>query len=641
VYRCSEIEGNQKLAQRLKLPEEMKHPKDKVKTLAETRGQGGGLVVYPSYGKTHESGQPYVLAAGGIDCIATITPEERVEMLVLVRSLDAMPKREPSNQRKQAKVSDSGGWITRPGDDFAARTAWPDLIEPHGWDHVFTTANGNQHWRRPGKDVGTSATISDSGDGPLYVFTSSTDFEPNTAYSKFSAYVTLNHSGDADVAVKELIAQGYGVPLEEQKQSHVSGVTEREWPTLDPSALYGLAGEVVATIRPHTEADDVALLASFLPAFGAAVNAGPHAIADGADHPARLSVVLVGRTSRGRKGSAWANVRRVMAEADPAFTSERILGGLASGEGLIAAVSDGTTDKDGNLVGAVVDKRLLVYEPEWARVLKVCARESSTLSAVLRDTFDRGDLRVMTRRDPLRATEAHVCLVGHITMEELRRNLAETEGANGFGNRQLFVLVQRSKRLPAGGNLDDALVHRVAMKVRDCLEEARKVGILRRSPEAEQLWTELYNAIDDDVDGMVGALTARAEAQILRLSVAYALTDGSRTIEVSHLRAAHALWRYCEASVVYVFGDAIGDEVADRLLEAIRRAGPGGLTHSEQSNVFGRHLAARRLQLAREALERRGLIMAGERETDGRTAAVSVARAQAKEANDAKEGPSL
>lgn len=55
------------------------------------------------------------------------------------------------------------------------------------------------------------------------------------------------------------------------------------------------------------------MLVSFLVAFGAAVNSGPHAIADGAEHPARLFVVLVGRTSRGRKGTAWANVRLWMA----------------------------------------------------------------------------------------------------------------------------------------------------------------------------------------------------------------------------------------------------------------------------------------------------------------------------------------
>lgn len=381
------------------------------------------------------------------------------------------------------------------------------------------------------------------------------------------------------------------------------------WPALDPAALHGLAGEVVATLDPHTEADPAAVLVSFLVTFGAAVNAGPRAIADGADHPARLFAVLVGATSRGRKGTAWANVRRLFAQADPGFTSERILGGLASGEGLIAAVGDGTRDKDDNVAGEVADKRLLVYEPEFSRVLKVCGRDSSTLSAILRDAWDRGDLRVMTRKDPLRATAAHVALLAHVTVEELRRSLLESDAANGYGNRHLFIASRRSKRLPAGGNLDDQEVHELGLKVRSALECARRVGIMRRSPDAEALWESIYMAIDDELDGMVGALTARAEAQMLRLSVAYALTDGSPVIELEHLLAAQAVWSYSEATIAHVYGDTVGDEVADRLLAALREAGDEGLDRQAQRDVFARNVPAARLAQAREVLERKGLVV--------------------------------
>ncbi|MBA3304725.1 MAG: hypothetical protein H0U25_02200 [Thermoleophilaceae bacterium] len=177
----------------------------------------------------------------------------------------------------------------------------------------------------------------------------------------------------------------------------------------------------------------------------------------------------MGATSRGRKGTAWANVRRILAAADPEFTSERILGGLASGEGLIQAVGDGALDKDGNRFGEVTDKRLLIYEPEFARVLKVCGRDSSTLSAILRDSWDRGDLRVMTRKDPLRASGAHVSLLAHVTLDELRRSLTETDAGNGYGNRHLFIASRRSKRLPAGGNLDESEVHAMGRTVRAAL----------------------------------------------------------------------------------------------------------------------------------------------------------------------------
>lgn len=410
--------------------------------------------------------------------------------------------------------------------------------------------------------------------------------------------------------------------------SHSEKAHEASWPVLHDDALYGLAGEVVTTLDPHTEADRAAVLASFVVAFGAAVNSGPHAIADAAEHPARLFAVLVGATSRGRKGTAWANVRRLMVEADPGFTSDRILGGLASGEGLIAAVGDGVPDKDGNLEGGVTDKRLLVFEPEFSRVLKVCGRDSSTLSAILRDVWDRGDLRVMTRNNPLKATGAHVSLLAHVTVEELRRSLAEVEAANGYGNRHLFIASRRSKRLPAGGNLDQSVLYALGREVGAALEHARRVGILRRSPEAEALWEDIYNSIDDEVDGMVGALTARAEAQMLRLSVAYALMEGSRVIDVPHLRAARAVWAYSEGTVAYVYGDAMGDDVADRMLTELRRAGAQGIDGAGMSAVFGRHVTAKRLDLARQRLVARGLAHVITEQTGGRPRVLTYANAK-------------
>jgi hypothetical protein len=115
----------------------------------------------------------------------------------------------------------------------------------------------------------------------------------------------------------------------------------------------------------------------------------------------------------------------------------------------------------------------------------------------------------------LRATGAHICLLGHAVPDEVRRHLTETDAASGYGNRHLFAAARSSKRLPAGGGLDDQAVHDLGQKVRAALETARKVGIVRRTQAAEELWADIYLGIDDNVDGMVGALTARAEAQLL------------------------------------------------------------------------------------------------------------------------------
>jgi hypothetical protein len=225
---------------------------------------------------------------------------------------------------------------------------------------------------------------------------------------------------------------------------------EQAWPSLDPAALHGLAGRLVATLGPHTEADDVALLLSFLAAFGNAVGPGPRALVGATEHPARLNVLLVGQTARARKGTAQAEIGKVLAQADPGWFGERVMGGLASGEGLIAAVRDPAGEQDAD---APADKRLLCVEAEFARVLGVAAREGNTLSAVLRQAWDDGRLRTMTRKDPLRASGSHISIVGHITAEELLRRLGDTEIANGFANRFLLALVRRSRSCPRVASL--------------------------------------------------------------------------------------------------------------------------------------------------------------------------------------------
>jgi hypothetical protein len=109
----------------------------------------------------------------------------------------------------------------------------------------------------------------------------------------------------------------------------------------------------------------------------------------------------------------------------------------------------------------------------------------------------------------------------------------------------------------------------------------------------------------------------------LRLSVAYALLDGSEVIQLDHLQAALAVWRYCEQSAAHVFGDALGDEVADRLLEAVRAAGEEGLDGTEQRDLFSRHAGGKRLEMARALLESKGLIVTETEETRGRPRLVS------------------
>ena len=388
--------------------------------------------------------------------------------------------------------------------------------------------------------------------------------------------------------------------------------------TLSDVAFYGLPGEIVRRIEPHTEADPVALLIQILVGFGNVIGRSAHAIADGSRHALNLFAVLVGESSKSRKGTSWQHVLRVFKRAEEQWPQDCVTHGLSSGEGLIWEVRDPITksvkngetgEYDEEIVDAgVVDKRLTVVEAEFANTLKVMTRQGSTLSPVIRSAWDSGDLRAMTKNSPARATAAHVSIIGHITRDELRRYLTETESANGLGNRFLWPAVRRSKFLPEGGNIESENFIGLISRLRRAIEFARNAGEVTRDDAARDLWAAVYSKLSEAKDGLLGAITARAEAQVLRLSAIYALLDCSTKIKVEHHRAALAVWNYCDRSAQWIFSTTTGSGRADRILRALRIAGTNGMTRKQLlDDVFQRNISAASLNEALEFVRRSDL----------------------------------
>lgn len=226
LYRCAEIGGNTPLARRSAFTDD---GKPTFVPLIETRGEGGYVVVAPSHGQVHPSGAPYVLVSGGFATIAEITPDERRLLWSLARALDEVPKAEPQNPTPAAQLETGD----RPGDLYNQQGAWSELLPRHGWELVYRRGD-TEYWRRPGKAQGISATINAPGIGAnrLYVFSSSTPFDPNRSYSLFQAFTVLEHNGDWTAAAKSLAK---------------------------PAALPKLDGEPVAGALPEIDAGDMVL----------------------------------------------------------------------------------------------------------------------------------------------------------------------------------------------------------------------------------------------------------------------------------------------------------------------------------------------------------------------------------------------
>ncbi len=391
----------------------------------------------------------------------------------------------------------------------------------------------------------------------------------------------------------------------------------RPWPTLDPAALHGLAGDFVRIVAPESEADVSALLTQFLCTFGCGVGLSAHVMVEATRHPARLNVVVVGATAGGRKGTAMGQVDRVFRIADEAWLKNAHVSGLASGEGLIGRLRDREE-------GVASEKRLLVVEPEFARTLAACSRDGSTLGAIIRDAWDSGRLQNLTRKDPFIAEGCHVAIIGHITADEFKAKLSTTDIANGFVNRFAIVCAKRRQRLPHGGNLDAPALAPLAKQLRTALDFGRQVGRVHRTPAANEAWEKFYKEVPEPY-GLLGSVTARAEAQVLRLSLIYALLDGSAVIDVVHLRAAEALWLYAYESAQYVFGSLLGDKVADGVLRKLQENYPEGVDRDQLFALFSKHVTGTELTAAIQYLVKGGLARTEKVKTSGRSRDITFA----------------
>jgi hypothetical protein len=424
--------------------------------------------------------------------------------------------------------------------------------------------------------------------------------------------ITAEEIADLDARYSNGRDHQYSDHSDRPTNIHEAAEKPSTWPVMAGAAYHGIAGDVVETISPHSEADPVALLLQFLTLTGNSIGREPYYQVESDRHHSNLNCVLVGASSKARKGTSMGRIRAVLSAADEPWVSDRIKGGLSSGEGLINEVRDERKEWDKKekrfetLDPGVADKRLMVVEPEFAGLLSVAERHGNTISPLIRRAWDGDKLQTITKNSPLCATGAHISIIGHITEDELRARITRTDMANGFANRFLCALVERSKMLPFGGNLPDAEIQRLGSRLAGILEEVRSFGRISMTAAARKEWVVAYETLSGAQPGLLGAITARAEAQTVRLALTYALLDGSNEIDQPHLRAALAVWEYCEASAAHIFGNALGDPLADEILRALKQADAEGMNRTAIRDLFGRNRSADRIGAALALLMTKG-----------------------------------
>ncbi|VTT97981.1 Hypothetical protein CGL2_11346193 : Putative uncharacterized protein OS=Leptospirillum sp. Group II '5-way CG' GN=CGL2_11346193 PE=4 SV=1: Toprim_2: DUF3987 [Gemmataceae bacterium] len=383
-------------------------------------------------------------------------------------------------------------------------------------------------------------------------------------------------------------------------------------PTLGEAAYNGWMGDFIRFVSPLTEATDACVLAHLLPAIGTTL--GPNiAVFKGDNQPPRINTAVVGPSATGRKGTGFVLVKQVLTLADEIFWEKQPVKGLSSGEGLIVRVQDKVVLADSEVPVSPVEKRAYVLEPEFSKVLANTRRQGNTLSQIMREVYDSGNLSTLTV-NPREAWGAHISITGHITPDELKARLSSTDMVNGFANRFLWFHVVSEKRLPHSEPVSDKDMMPFAKRLQRVFQFG--AALTRRTPvgkyqykldqPAAKFWETIYTDLQRAADrpGFIGDLLARGPSHVLRLALIYAITDLKDFITIDHLQAAMALWEYNVRSVEFLFSQKAGDSLEDKLYNLLAH---GPLTMRE----FYRHIGGSKavdIHAALEQMERNGLI---------------------------------
>jgi Bifunctional DNA primase/polymerase, N-terminal/Protein of unknown function (DUF3987) len=405
----------------------------------------------------------------------------------------------------------------------------------------------------------------------------------------------------------------------------------RVWPTpMNDAAFHGPVGEFIRLVADSTEADVNALVVVFITAMGCWFGRKPFFMIEDTRHGTNLFSTMVGGTSSGRKGTTTDRVKAILKAVDLKFCRERIHNtGLGTGEGLVDKVRDpredsmvhpdkqhGAKAKRTLVDVGVDDKRLLAIESEFAAVLQKGKREGNTLTQIMRVAWDAFRIGGGAKTNKDVCQEPHISMIGNITEPELRRCLTQNDMSNGFANRILWCCTKRSKSLPFSKKTDEQRLRKLAAIL--TMVGANLPDEMYWTQESASLWQQVYPQLTSGKGGgLFEDITARAAPQVIRIMMIYACLDQSSTFKVEHLRASLEVWRYCEDSARYIFGDAIGDANANKILAKLA-ASPQGVSESDISNLFGRNIPASELHRALTVLEQSGQAMRSLIPTAGR-----------------------
>lgn len=341
-------------------------------------------------------------------------------------------------------------------------------------------------------------------------------------------------------------------------------------PELHPIALCGVLAEMVEAACANSEAVPSTVAIHLLARFAVTMGRTAHINIGDEQRHLRMNALIVGPTSKGRKGTSAFMPRRLfelVGQKDVFVPVVRELTALSTGEGLIHQVRDPFHNFEGEIVDpGVDDKRLFCDVSEFAGVLAQARREASTISPVLRDAFDGVRLTIPTKTSFNEATDTHIVVVGSVPETEILKTLTSTDITNGLANRFPMFYSVRTKSVPFPQPTAPELMGRFASHLAAALHDAREVGEIRMTTDARDYWRVFYEQLEEKAHPpAVAALLARQSTYALIFAALLALMNRQREISPDHLIAAEAWIDYWEETVLFVFSNGEQNEHAIKM----------------------------------------------------------------------------
>ncbi len=502
---------------------------------------------------------------------------------------DVVAKR--TKETKPADVSQN----QRPGDIFNERVTWGDILTPRGW-RMYDDRGGVQHWTRPGKAFGLSATTghcsSDTRGDLFYCFSSSCDpIEANKGYSKFELFTLLEHDGDFGAAAAAALRSGYApdsnsdcsefddlpeldhIPKREkppkQESLPVAAVDER--PRLPESAYNNPIGKYALDLHNNygVEADPAGVLLQALEIFGCTLGRNVWMkTEDGKLYPNGF-LFVVGNKATGRKGTAWGHAKQLFKREHlpndlcTEIFDRMIYGRVDSGEGLIKAMLD--TQSGGEEFSDDAPIRFLMQDSEAIALLNKSKIENATLQQNMMKAWDGTGLTASKSKERVFVRKPHLSFIGHAQPIPLKEAFTNNMDYSGFMSRFKFIFIERCRvsfdppEMPA----DRVDTHHAALE--GAIRWASTDRELKLDPDAYGLCKRFY----EDTPGIF-----REHRHVMKYAMMLAAMRQSATISGADVQMAITIQNFNTECFRFLFKDwgHIGERVDDeqKVLDYVR-----------------------------------------------------------------------